>query len=113
MEAEPLDILELLGVVEESPTDPLALKFRDFHRKNPKVYDQLRELALKMRRTGRKKYGIKSLFEVLRWHRALATTDDDFKLNNNYTAYYARLLMEKEPELQGFFDLRKSRGDTK
>jgi hypothetical protein len=89
------------------PPSPLEEKFRAFHADNPHVYTQLKDLALKMRRTGRERYGIKSLFEVMRWHRALRTTEDDFKLNNNYTSFYARLLMEREPELGGFFNTRK------
>lgn len=82
-------------------------KFEIFHRENPQVYSHLKRLALKMRATGRKHYGMKGLFEVLRWHFALETTGEDFKLNNNYTALYARLLMENEPELDGFFCLRE------
>jgi hypothetical protein len=85
-------------------------KFQEFHADNPHVYTQLRDLALKMRRTGRKRYGIGSLFEVMRWHRALRTTEDDFKLNNNHRAFYARLLMKQEPGLKGFFELRRSGG---
>jgi len=83
--------------------------FVEFHTANLSVYQELRALALKMKRSGREHYGIKSLFEVLRWHRALKTSDtsSDFKLNNNYTALYARVLMQNEPELEGFFRTRK------
>ncbi len=104
-------LLDMLGFGQPPPpvpSDPLAEKFQDFHEANPLVYAQLRDLALKMRRTGRERYSIWGLFNVLRWHRALETTDDDFKLNNNYTPYYARLLMKKEPELEGFFHTRQS-----
>ena len=31
-----------------------------------------------------------------------------FKLNNNFTAHYARLLMAQEPDLEGFFETRES-----
>ena len=87
-------------------------KFERFHAENPHVFEELRKLALKMRRSGRKHYGMKGLFEVLRWHRALETTDGDFKLNNNYTSFYARLLMDSEPELEGFFRTRKAKGEV-
>jgi hypothetical protein len=34
-----------------------------------------------------------------------------FRLNNNMTAYYARLLMERNPEdLAGFFETRERHG---
>ena len=64
-----------------------ADKFLAFHRDNPEVYDRLRDLSLQLRRRGRAVYGIKSLFEVLRWKMAIETTDEDFKLNNNYTSF--------------------------
>jgi hypothetical protein len=89
----------------------LEEQFWDFHMQNPEVYEELRSLALQMRRRGVEHYGIGGLFEVLRWHRRMQTVDQasDFKLNNNYRSFYARLLMEREPELEGFFELRTLR----
>lgn len=81
--------------------------FWAFHRANPGVLAELRELALSLRRAGHDTYSIKGLFEVLRWKQALRTTGSDtYKLNNNYTALYARLLMDQFPELEGFFRTR-------
>jgi len=88
-------------------TAPIAERFRAFHGANPHVYRALRNLALEARRRGRQRYGMKGLFEVLRWHYALETTDVEFKLNNNFTAHYARMLMAREPEPQGFFETRE------
>lgn len=86
----------------------LREKFEEFHDNNPEVYQQLVNLALDLKRRGRTKYGIKGLFEVVRWHRAMSTTaSDGFKLNNNHTAYYARMIMDNFNELDGFFHLRK------
>ena len=51
---------------------------------------------------------MKQIFEVIRWEYDLKTTGD-FKLNNNYTAWYARLVMERNPSLDGFFQLRKAK----
>ena len=82
-------------------------KFEEFHRDNPHVYRELRQLALDLVELGHERIGIGMLFEVLRWKRALRTTDDDFKLNNNYRARYARLLMEMEPRLAGKFEIRQ------
>ena len=67
-------------------------KFQEFRRENPHVYRRLVKLALALAMKGHKRYGIKSLFEVLRWEEAMATTGSQFKLNNNYTALYARLI---------------------
>ena len=87
----------------------LIRKFTEFHNNNPHVYDELRDLALRAKRHGRKNYSINGLYQVLRWHRNFETNDPDFKLGNNHRAYYARLLMAQEPELKGFFRTRKTK----
>ena len=90
----------------------LEQRFDAFHAANPHVYANLRRLALDAQRKGRT-VGIKMLFEVLRWQYAMQTTDDsDFKLNNSYTSFYARLLMEREPELQNYFETRTQTWQT-
>lgn len=89
------------------PGQSIEERFDAFHGRNPQVYKALRQLALDMRGRGVRHYGIKALFEVLRYEYALRTEGDTFKLNNNYTALYARLLMEQEPELAGFFETRR------
>lgn len=88
----------------------LSENFWDFHSENMMVYIELRRLALKGVRAGRKRLGIKMLFEVLRWNRMIKTKDpagDEFKLNNNYHSRYARLLMDRVPDLAGVFNLRE------
>lgn len=93
------------------PASRAEEKFRAFHEANPHVYRELLRLALEMRRRGREKWGIAGIFEVLRWNRAMQTDAPDYKLCNTHRAFYARMLMEQEPELRGFFDLRQSVAD--
>lgn len=80
--------------------------FLKFHQANPHVYDKLLELSMLLKNHGRNKYSINGLFEVLRWQQALATKGDAFKLNNNYRALYARMLMQNHQALADFFDVR-------
>lgn len=82
--------------------------FEKFHADNPHVYERLRSLALELVEKGHDHYSIKGLFEVLRWEYALTTRGSNFKLNNNYTALYARMLMDNEPILASFFRVRSS-----
>lgn len=84
-------------------------RFLKFWNENPQVYERLRELALELKRRGVRKYSIKGLFEVLRWEHALETKGDTFKLNDHYTAWYARALMKNEPELKEFFNTRRGK----
>lgn len=83
--------------------------FEHFHQENPQVYRALVRLARKMRARG-KRVGIGCLWEVARYFEHLRTdSDDTYHLNNNYRSRYAREIMEQEPDLADFFDLRELR----
>lgn len=86
----------------------LEEQFDAFHGANPHVYSALRSLARELKRRGAKKAGIGQLFEVLRWQYALQTQGSEYRLNNNYRSFYARLL-NQEPELRGMFETRTLR----
>ena len=87
----------------------IAERFEAFHAANPHVAALLAEMALALRRQGRTRYGIKALVEALRFQFAVQTTGDDFKINNDFTAHYARLLMREHAQLAGYFDTREIR----
>ena len=92
--------------------DRIKEQFEAFHIENPHVYALLRELALEARKAGVRVYGISMLWEVLRWKLCVETiSNDEFKLNNNYRALYARMLMRTEPMLKDFFLTRKRRSE--
>jgi hypothetical protein len=82
--------------------------FIEFDTQNPEVYRQLVRLARQWRAAGKAKLGIKTLFEKLRWewHVAGLTDSDGYKLNNNFTALYARKIMKNETDLDGLFEIR-------
>jgi hypothetical protein len=81
--------------------------FHQFHRENPEVYEELVSLARELKKRGYQKFGIATIYEVARWRSMLrAGPEGQFKLNNNYRAYYARLMMRNVAELDGIFDTR-------
>jgi len=85
--------------------DRILTAFKTYHLENPQIYKRFRELSYKMRRTKRKRYGARTIIEVIRWETDLRGAGD-FKINNNYNALYARLLILKHPEFEGFFEIR-------
>ena len=87
--------------------DTIQAKFEAFHRQNPHVYDELVKLCLDVKARGRKRWSMKGAFEVLRWSTLHTRGNDDFKLNNNYTSIYARLISRTVPELEDFFQIRE------
>ena len=84
-------------------------KFYTFHKSNQHVYKNLVAMARQYRRRHGKnsKVGIKMLWEKLRWDYRMSTDHCEFKLNNNYPAYYARLIMQANDDLNGVFELRE------
>jgi hypothetical protein len=81
-------------------------RFVQFHKANPHVYHMLVAKAIALKRRGIDRYGIAAIWEALRYSRAMYSATDDYKLNNNYKAYYARLIMKTVAELEGYFSTR-------
>ena len=88
----------------------IKTKFQEFHAKNPEIYGKFAHYAFKILKAGRSRYGAKSIMERVRWHFDLNAKDGDgFKCNNNYTAHYARMLEQRHPIFEGFFNKRELR----
>jgi len=85
-------------------------RFDQFHQDNPEVYLHLVQYAREVRARGYRKFGIGALWERLRWYTQIETTSGEpFRLSNDFRSRYARLIMQREPDLEGFFNLRELR----
>jgi hypothetical protein len=90
---------------ERSVTD----QFLAFHHDNPDFYRSLARLARTyLQATGNNKVSIQRCIEIARWDREVQTKSGEFKVNNNFGAYYARALMLFEPDLEGVFETRRA-----
>ena len=92
----------------------LEEKFLEFHAKHPEVYAALSKFAHQWRdRKGPDaRLGVKMVLERVRWELGLGAKDESPRINNNHSAFYARLLMTQEPELEGMFMLKKQRYES-
>jgi hypothetical protein len=86
-------------------------KFCSYHAHNPNVYQAFKAKTLATIRKGFLHYGAKGIFELIRWETGISAAGDCFKINNSYTAFYARLFEEEFPEHKDFFRNRKSKFD--
>ncbi|WP_435058172.1 hypothetical protein [Streptomyces sp. bgisy060] len=77
-------------------------QFHAFDAHNPHVYSALERLAARRLAAGATRVGVKDLFEDLR-------RDGVVGLNNNFTALYARRLVDDHPRWAGAFELRRRR----
>ena len=91
------------------PTSKLDLQWQSCKKRHPSLLPQLASLAKELKRAGYKRYSMDGLFHILRWETRATTGNLGLKINNNYTAFAARDLMEKHPELKGFFQTRKQK----
>lgn len=80
--------------------------FEKFHSENPSIYKMFimfsKEAAVR-----NSHYSARGVFHRIRWETSVNSDDRQFKLNDIWTAYYARKFMEDFPEYEGFFRLRK------
>lgn len=91
----------------------ITARFHAYHKANPHVYRTLVTMCRKWRsRHGREaKLSIKTLFEVMRWefNMSIKPGAEPWKLNNDFTSHYARLIMDCNPDLEGIFELREQK----
>lgn len=99
---------------DESTSPPgatVAERFAAFHARNPHIYRVLvtycRDYA---RATGGVRFGIRPALERVRWDLAMRTVrpDGEWKLDNRYAPYYARLIACQEEDLAGLFETRRA-----
>jgi hypothetical protein len=94
----------------DGETLTLAQKFERFRAANPEVERVIVEIARDLKfRAGFTSCGIALIFERMRWLYAIATRGDEYKLNNNWRAFYARRIMATYADLDGFFHVREQK----
>jgi len=84
--------------------------FCSYHQSNPQIYNKYEELTLELIEKGVKHYGTMDMLGAIRWTTAVSGTGQ-YKVNNNYAPYYARLFEKRNPQHTGFFRMRKSKYD--
>ena len=91
-------------------TKSLKEKWWDFHQDNPHVYELFERFAFQAIQAGFKNYSANAVFERIRWHTDIETQGSGFKLSNNHRAYYARYFHTRNPDYDGFFRTKQTRG---
>jgi len=87
--------------------------FNRFNKENPYIFQSFEEQAFKAINRGRKKISAKMIINWIRWNEFLHTTDQNFRINDAYHAYYARYFVKKYPEHKDVFEFRKLRNEEK
>ena len=98
--------LQMFSTLEEIQNRKHYRAWEKFHQDHVEVYHKLVDLCRECTQRGLKRYGIRALWERMRWHFQVEKGDEEFKLNDHFPPYYARFIMERHPEFRGFFETR-------
>lgn len=89
-------------------------KFAAWLPNNFHVYDAFVEETLKIIRHGFSHYSARTILHYLRHHTAVSeNSNSQWKLNNDYSPYMARLFDLMHPHLAGLFEFRETPAVTK
>ncbi len=83
--------------------------FTDYDRQNPQIWQTFAQIAFELIGRGFTHYSSKAIFEIIRYKTAVAAGNDIFKLNNNFTAGYARKFQQQYPAYADFFETRQAK----
>lgn len=111
IEADQLGLFDAPFVEPALPAGAsLEERFIAFHALNPHVYAAIERQALRLHAQGERRISVKAIVEDLRRSR-IATTGDDWRINNSWPAFYARILVERNPALNGLIEQRRALAD--
>jgi len=82
--------------------------FKAYDAANPDIWTAFKKFTFQLIDKGVACYGAKAIFEKIRFEVTLEKGANAFKLNNNFTAKYARKFMDLYPWHKGFFQVRQS-----
>jgi hypothetical protein len=74
-----------------------------WHRANPHVYELFKRFTMQAINRGHRNLSAWLIVNRIRWETSIETTGDDFKISNDFIAYYSRLFMHDHPQYKGFF----------
>ncbi len=97
---------------EQTNGKTIFQSFKGFHNANTHIYDKFAELVTQAVDANKKKISSKLIINKIRWDMYMSTTDDGtgYKINDAYTAWYARLYIRRNPHHKELFETRKIRG---
>ena len=82
-----------------------------WHRLNPHVWRLFEKYSFEAIKSGRENYSAWAVIQRIRWHTTIETQGADFKISNDYIAFYSRLFHVKHPQYDGFFITKKLKGE--
>ena len=86
--------------------DNLKQKWWKWHNENPEFYKLFERFTFEAIRNGHPRLSAWLIVNRIRWETMIVTTGSDFKISNDFIAFYSRYFMHKNPQYLGFFKTR-------
>jgi hypothetical protein len=78
-----------------------------WHKENPDVYRLFDKFTREAISRGHRRLSAWLIINRVRWETSIVTTGNDFKISNDFIAFYSRLFMALNPEYKGFFQVKQ------
>lgn len=87
--------------------EQMRLQVIEFHKKNPIVWELFDKFTRDRIAKGFKHYGARAIMDRIRWETAHPEYgDNQFKINNNHSAFYGRAWNKANPAYGDFYRTR-------
>lgn len=87
------------------------LKWEKWHNENPQIWSYFSMFTAEVISSGKKRISHWLIINRIRWETSVVTKGNDFKISNDFIAFYARLWNEKYPEYNYIFHTKKMVGE--
>jgi len=85
-------------------------QFNQFLEVHPEAWVEFCKRVDQLWARGIRHYSADGICHVLRFHTTISGEDmDNYKINNNYSAFFARKYQEQYPERAAFFETRRQK----
>jgi len=85
----------------------LKEQFDQFDKDHPQIWAEFCKRVEDIWQRGIRHYSADAILHILRYHSIVSGKDaEDWKINNSYSAYYARKWQSKNPDRSDFFSTR-------
>lgn len=111
MRAAALDLFGFMPTAERDSA-PLRKAFARFHQEHPEIYALFDKFAKQAIARGHRRFSADAILHRIRWEASVERIGAPYKINDHFSAYYARLWIENNPGRKHFFELRIAEGET-
>lgn len=100
--------MNILKIAQENE-ELFSIEFMKWLPDNLHVWEAFCDQTFAVRKRGFKHYSARTIVHFLRHHSAVVEKSGQWKINNNFSPYLARLFDKRFPELVGLWEYRETK----